>query len=165
MKLEGSCACHQVKFHLESHTPYPFNVCYCSICRKTGGSSGTGINIMGEYNSLKVSQGEDLIKIFRAPIKSTDNTVSPSHLQRHFCGECGSHLWTYSEQWKEWVYPYASSIDTDLPEPPHLLHFMVDSKASWVTVLKKNESQDRVLSGYPDIGIADWHDKFGLTVD
>ena len=35
MKLNGSCHCGAVKFSVESHTPYPYMRCYCSICRKT----------------------------------------------------------------------------------------------------------------------------------
>ncbi|MFP8875741.1 MAG: GFA family protein, partial [Myxococcota bacterium] len=35
MRLEGSCHCGALRFELESQHPYPFNLCYCSICRKT----------------------------------------------------------------------------------------------------------------------------------
>jgi hypothetical protein len=34
MRLEGSCHCGAVTFRLESAHPYPFNLCYCSICRR-----------------------------------------------------------------------------------------------------------------------------------
>ena len=34
MRLEGSCHCGALRFALESKHPYPFNLCYCSICRK-----------------------------------------------------------------------------------------------------------------------------------
>ena len=37
MRLAGSCHCGRVRFRLESHTPYPYMRCYCSICRKTQG--------------------------------------------------------------------------------------------------------------------------------
>ena len=38
MKLEGSCHCKAVSFTVESRTPYPYNHCYCSKCRKAGGA-------------------------------------------------------------------------------------------------------------------------------
>ena len=47
MKLEGSCHCKAVRFSLESLEPYPFMRCYCSICRKTAGSGGVGIFLLG----------------------------------------------------------------------------------------------------------------------
>ena len=37
MKLEGSCHCGAVRFHLDSHSFHPFMHCHCSICRKTAG--------------------------------------------------------------------------------------------------------------------------------
>lgn len=52
MKLQGSCHCGKVKFTFETKTPQPFMHCYCSICRKTQGGSGSCINIMVERKTL-----------------------------------------------------------------------------------------------------------------
>ena len=38
MLLEGSCHCASVRFSVNSPHPYPFNYCYCTICRKTAGA-------------------------------------------------------------------------------------------------------------------------------
>ena len=65
MVLEGSCHCGAVRFSLESEHPYPFNLCYCSICRKTAGGGGFAINLGGRFSSLKVD-GEDHIRVYRA---------------------------------------------------------------------------------------------------
>jgi hypothetical protein len=54
MLLEGSCHCGAVHFSVESEHPYPFNLCYCSICRKTAGAGGFAINLGGQSASLKV---------------------------------------------------------------------------------------------------------------
>jgi hypothetical protein len=67
MKLEGSCHCGAVRFALESHTPYPFNLCYCSICRKTTGAGGFAINIMGDAKTLAV-KGNQHLAVYRARI-------------------------------------------------------------------------------------------------
>ena len=53
MNLKGSCHCGAVRFRLESAHPYPFNLCYCSICRKTAGGGGCAINIMGLAKTLR----------------------------------------------------------------------------------------------------------------
>ena len=45
MHLHGSCHCGAVTFSLNSAHPYPFNICYCSICRKTAGGGGYAINL------------------------------------------------------------------------------------------------------------------------
>ena len=65
MRLEGSCRCGAVKFTLDSHTPYPYQRCYCSICLKSAGGGGYAINIMGGFHTLVASRdgGESLIHI------------------------------------------------------------------------------------------------------
>src|SRR5881409_20559 len=68
MQLAGSCHCGAVKFSLDSHTPYPYMRCYCSICRKTAGGGGYAINIMGDAATLKV-RGLENVSIYRARIK------------------------------------------------------------------------------------------------
>ena len=45
MLFEGSCHCGAVRFRAESPTPYPYQACYCSICRKTAGGGGYAINL------------------------------------------------------------------------------------------------------------------------
>ena len=64
MKLEGSCHCGAVTFTVNSRTPYPFNHCYCSKCRKTGGG-GYAVNIMAAYDTLEVT-GADNISVYRS---------------------------------------------------------------------------------------------------
>ena len=62
MTLDGSCRCGAVRFTVESHTLYPYQRCYCSICRKQDGGGGYAINIMGAANTLKV-EGEAAIGV------------------------------------------------------------------------------------------------------
>ena len=52
MTLTGSCRCGAVRFTVDSHTPVPYQLCYCSICRKTAGGGGYAINLGGVADSL-----------------------------------------------------------------------------------------------------------------
>ena len=45
MLLKGSCHCGAIRFEVESAHPYPYNLCYCSVCRKTAGGGGFAINL------------------------------------------------------------------------------------------------------------------------
>lgn len=160
MKLEGSCHCGRVRFSLESEHPYPFNLCYCSICRKTAGGGGFAINLGGEYSTLEV-HGEDSVAVYSASIRdeaSGETRNSPA--QRHFCRACGSALWVWDPRWPELVHPFASAIDTDLPVPPERTHLMVGSKASWVEL--HEGPRDKVFDDYPDESIAAWHGRLRL---
>ena len=155
MKLEGSCHCQAVRFSLESKHPYPFMLCYCSICRKTNGSGGFGINLGGDFATLKV-QGKDQITVYRA--RMSDGTESSG--ERSFCKRCGSGLWAWSPDWPELVHPFASAIDTELPVPPERTHILLGSKASWVSV--QAGPNDKEFDGYPDESLAAWHERLGL---
>ena len=160
MLLEGSCHCGAVRFTVESAHYYPFNVCYCSICRKTTGGGGFAINLGGEFESLRV-EGEAHLRVYQSMMPSQDGgDPEQSPAQRHFCGTCGSHLWLWDPRWPELVHPLASAIDTDLPAPPERTHLMVGSKASWVEVARRNG--DRVHDAYPEESIAAWHERLGL---
>ncbi|XKE46884.1 GFA family protein [Halomonas organivorans] len=155
MRLDGSCHCGAVRFRVEAPHPYPFNRCYCSICRKTAGGGGYAINLGALADTLTV-EGREHEAIYHAVI---DGHESPG--ERHFCSRCGSALWVHDPRWPELVHPFASAIDTELPVPPERVHLMLDSKPAWVEV--EAREQDRCFAGYPDESLAEWHQRLGLT--
>lgn len=161
MHLEGSCHCGAVRFRLESPHPYPFNLCYCGICRKTAGGGGYAINLSGRNETLEV-EGREHLRVYQAKMPSTDGgPPEKSPAQRHFCGACGSPLWLWDPRWPELVHPLASAIDTPLPKPPERTHLMIDSRAPWVEV--RADPQDRQHAVYPEESIAAWHERLGLA--
>ena len=159
MQLAGSCHCGAVRFSLESKHPYPYMLCYCSICRKTNGSGGFGINLGGEFATLKIEGAGD-IAVYRARMPDGHGGFVESRGERSFCKQCGSGLWVWSPDWPELVHPFASAIDTELPMPPERTHILLGSKASWVAV--NAGPNDRQFDGYPDESIAAWHERLGV---
>lgn len=163
MNLKGSCHCGAVKFSVKSHTPYPFMYCYCSICRKTAGGGGYAINIMGETKTLKV-KGMKNVKIYHAKMgQDKRGHIIRSTGRRHFCGKCASALWIYSPEWPEWIYPFASAIDTPLPKPPEHYRIMLNSAAAWCEIPKGKK--EKLFKTFPKISIKSWHKKLGLYLD
>ncbi len=161
MKLNGSCHCGAVRFSVLSPHPYPFNLCYCSICRKTAGGGGYAINLGADYSTLEI-EGEDKISVFHARIRDNETgTTSESPGERRFCSVCGSALWVWDPRWPELVHPFASAIDTDLPVAPEHTHMMLSSKPGWVTVA--DAAGDRLFDAYPDESLAEWHRRHGLV--
>lgn len=154
MKLEGSCHCGAVKFSVEAYAPVPFLRCYCSICRKTQGGGGYAINLGAKANTLKI-RGEKNIAMFHARVNGRRSSA-----ERRFCKKCGSGLWLWDKSWPELVHPFASAIDTDLPEPPAVVHMMLDSKANWVR-LDAHRGEKR-FDDYPEQSLEDWHRAHGL---
>lgn len=166
MKLEGSCHCEAVRFSVQSQTPYPYMRCHCAVCRKTQGGGGFAINIMADAKTLAVD-GESNLSVYRAAadkIDSADEGDGFSSLRRHFCKHCGSALWCSDTAWPDWIYPFASAIDTPLPRPSEWQSIMLSSVPDWVSVSEAGDTHAH-FSQYPEEWIVHWHRNRGLLVD
>lgn len=162
MQLEGSCHCQAVRFTVQAPQPYPYNRCYCSICRKTAGGSGSAVNLGARADTLEV-EGREHVGVYRARIREDDGRCRTSSGRRHFCTGCGSALWLFDPEWPELVHPHASAIDTPLPRPPERVHMLLDSKADWVHV--PGGRHDVHVQGFPEQSLEDWHRRHGLLED
>ena len=140
MKIEGSCHCGQVRFSCDAYAPAPFMHCYCSICRKTAGGSGSAINLGAHADTLEV-EGREHLGVYHARIDDGDECRISSG-QRHFCTGCGSALWLFDPQW------------------PERVHILLDSKANWVQVPQGRH--DRHFDAFPEESLEDWHRRQGL---
>lgn len=161
--LEGSCRCGAVTFSVQSHTPQPYQLCYCSICRKTAGGGGFAINLMGDNKTLKM-KGKKAIRHYRAELcDDHGQNCEISGGQRHFCGKCATALWLYDPDWPNLVHPFASAIDTALPVPPVRTHLMLRYKPDWV--VPQFGADDLKFDEYPEQSIEDWHREHGFWVD
>ena len=164
MRLEGSCHCRAVRFSVESATPYPYQACYCSICRKTAGGGGYAINLGADSSTLEVEGGEN-VRVYNAKLYdrgegNEGDEVPASEAERNFCGLCGSSLWLYSPSHSELVHPFASAVDTPLPKPPEHVRIMLNHAASWCEI--PGGTNERHFSEYPEESLEDWHRRHGL---
>ncbi|UCI23746.1 GFA family protein [Mesorhizobium sp. B2-8-5] len=161
--LKGSCRCGAVRFEVESHTPVPFMLCYCSICRKQQGGGGFAINLGADCETLDI-RGKRNLAVYRAEIEDDEHPhCEVSTGERNFCRKCGAALWLYDPTWPDLVHPFASAIDSDLPTPPEKVHLMLKYKANWVEPVVGKK--DKVFDVYPEESIADWHKRTGMWVD
>ena len=158
-KLKGSCQCNKVQFSVSSDQYYPYQLCYCSICRKTDGGGGFAINISASVSTMKI-KGEKFIRIHHARMTAPGQRAHSSSAERHFCGECGTSLWLFDSNWPELIHPLASAIDTPLPKPPSKTHIMLAFKAPWV--VPDVGAKDRTHRKYPKESIEDWHKRHGF---
>ena len=161
--LKGSCRCDAVHFEVESHTPVPFMLCYCSICRKQQGGGGFAINLGADYKTLKI-KGKRSLGVYQAEIDDDEHpNCEISTGERNFCKKCGSALWLYDPTWPDLVHPFASAIDSELPVPPSRVHLMLKFKPSWVELNRGPD--DATFDLYPEQSLEDWHRSRGLWVD
>ncbi len=161
MLLEGSCHCGSVRFTVESDTFYPYQACYCSICRKTAGGGGYAINLGADANTLEV-EGEENLTVYHAKLydRGGPDEVPASEAERNFCKFCGSALWLFSPSHPDLVHPHASAIDTPLPKPPEHVRILLNSAASWVEV--PSGENEKLFAGGPEESLEGWHRRHGL---
>lgn len=162
MLLEGSCHCDAVRFRVQSAMPQPYLLCYCSICRKTDGGGGYAINLGADSATLEV-EGEENLSVYNAVLRDEHDTgsveISPG--RRSFCSRCATALWVYDPRWPELVHPFASAVDTPLPEPPETVRIMLGSRASWAE-LPSDDGTEKRFEGFPDESLEEWHRRHGL---
>lgn len=101
--ITGSCLCGSVAFEI-SAAPLMFLYCHCRSCQKSSGTAHAA-NLAFPKDSMKWTQGEDLIQVF---IDSKDNPGHP----RSFCRNCGSPMPKRSRNQQFWVVP-SGSLDSD----------------------------------------------------
>lgn len=161
MLLEGSCHCKSVRFRVDSPSPYPYLICYCTICRKTAGGGGYAINLGALSETLEV-EGEENISVYQARMWDHEGAdgveISPG--ERSFCKLCASALWVYDPRWPDLVHPFASAVDTPLPKPPEYVRMMLNYAAPWGEIPR--DTSERHFPEYPDESLEGWHRRHGL---
>jgi hypothetical protein len=146
-----------VQFRFDSDTPFPFMICYCSICRKLIGSAG-GVNIRGNKKTLGV-MGAGNIKRYHAVMREKGKRPQRSSALRTFCGACGAHLWLEEpKSYPNDFWPNAGVIDTPLPVPKEFALIFASDRPKWLPMPKRATRH----TGYPSFSILEWHEKRGL---
>lgn len=162
LRLEGSCRCGAVVFSCDSHTPVPYQLCYCAICRKTAGGGGYAINLGADSRGLTIG-GKSAIGVYRAKIDPDNGVCEVSTGERNFCKRCATALWLYDPTWPHLLHPFASAIDTPLPKAPRRTHLMLAFKPDWVPL--EADTDDLMFDHYPEESIEAWHRRNAMWLD
>jgi hypothetical protein len=97
----------------------PIIYCHCTRCRKSSGSAFvTSTEI--KRSSFRITQGQEFIKKFE----------NPGAVDRFFCSECGSQLYSQREATPDVMRIRLGTIDTAFNERVSA-HIFVGSKAQW----------------------------------
>lgn len=87
MRVEGACHCGAVRFAAEADAGQ-VSVCHCTDCQSlTGTAFRTSVRAVD--GTLRVTRGEPAVYV-----KTADNGA---RREQHFCGACGSPLFTRAE--------------------------------------------------------------------
>lgn len=70
-------------------------------------------------------------------------------------------LWLWDHHWPELIHPFASAIDTELPEPAEMVCVMESSKPAW---MRWPEGKKSTHTLYNKDSLEEWHKKHGYFV-
>jgi hypothetical protein len=71
-------------------------------------------------------------------------------------------LWLWDHHWPELIHPFASAIDTELPEPAEMVCIMESSKPTW---MRWPEGKKSTHTLYNKESLEEWHKKHGYFVE
>jgi hypothetical protein len=80
--LTGGCGCGAVRWEL-SEPPVGSAYCHCKRCQRRTGTS-VSVSALAMAEQLTITRGEGLVRTWRPE----------TGWHKHFCGECGSALFT-----------------------------------------------------------------------
>ena len=103
MRLEGSCQCGAVTFRVDSPHPYPYQRCYCSVCRKTRGAAAMP-SISGRFRQPAGHgrQHNRSTSPAEGPEEPAPIAARPSV---HFCGRCAAPSGSTTPTGRSWSTP------------------------------------------------------------
>lgn len=119
--LRGSCLCGTVRYEVRE-APRTMYLCHCGMCRKASGSS-FATNMLVARSGFVIVSGRPSLKGYPS---------SPGE-QRHFCGQCGSPIYSQSELRPDVVSVRCGTLDDDPGIEPSE-HIYVGSKAAWFAI-------------------------------
>jgi hypothetical protein len=114
----GGCGCGAVRWEL-SEPAVGASYCHCTRCqRRTGSAASAGARIVP--GSFRVTAGEEHIRAWRPG----------DGFEKHFCGECGSALFSRDPDDHDRVSVRLGSFDGDPGVRPESRQF-TDYAAAW----------------------------------
>ena len=100
--LAGGCLCGAVRYSISAPVT-SLRACHCRNCQKHSGAAGT-VNAIVPSDSFGITKGE--------PKRYDDEaTQSGRTLSRHFCGTCGSSIYSRRNPDPGFVVVRAGSLD------------------------------------------------------
>ena len=120
--LKGGCACGAIRYEANATESIPY-VCHCTDCQKHSGAP---------FHAAIVVAADDLT-VMGTPKVWTKDADSGRSIARHFCGDCGGHLFT--SPWPEATRFSLKAGTLDDPSvfaPAHQI--WAKSRVPWVSI-------------------------------
>ncbi|MFT4583550.1 MAG: hypothetical protein ACI8XZ_003311 [Gammaproteobacteria bacterium] len=122
-KMKGGCMCGKVTYDSAAQ-PALTAVCHCLDCQK---QSGSAMSIIVAVPGNEITFKGDL-KLYKTVGKDTGLAVN-----RYFCPNCGSPLYSHAEFMDEMIFIKAGTLDDTSWLKPDM-NIWCDTAQSWVDI-------------------------------
>ncbi|CAI7598658.1 unnamed protein product [Penicillium pancosmium] len=109
MAYRGSCNCASVSIALPEQPPNSI-LCHCDNCKKAGGGAFS-VNYFISEDDMTVEDASNTLKIYY-----DSNTATGNVIQRNFCSNCGSAIFTKTPKAPGKVFLKATIFPTVAPK-------------------------------------------------
>lgn len=121
--VTGSCLCGAIRFSIEAPVS-ELRACHCRNCQKASGAGGS-VNAVLPSGAFRITQG--------TPKRYSARADSGRVLNRYFCGDCGSPIYSQRETTPETVVVRAGLLD-DAGEMKIVAHIWTNSARAWAHI-------------------------------
>ncbi|MFT5577731.1 MAG: hypothetical protein ACI9WS_000482 [Paraglaciecola psychrophila] len=124
MAQSGQCLCGDIKYQL-ANTPTLMGICHCKNCQRQAGTAFSTLAGVPR-DEFTLSSGEP--KCYQ-----DGDTDSGSTVQRYFCGNCGSPIYSVVPSTPDMFYLKTGTMDDTSTFAPQF-NVWCDSKQPWLTL-------------------------------
>ena len=121
--ITGGCLCGKIRYEV-SQAPQSVIACHCTHCQKISGA-GSSHNAVVPTSAVTFTSGKP--KCFR------DTGQSGSILNRYFCGDCGSSLYSQREKMPEMTILKVGTLDKP-GEMKLVMNIWTNSARPWMHI-------------------------------
>lgn len=122
MSTTGQCLCGEIRYSLDAD-PVMSGVCHCKNCQRQAGSAFSTLAGVPK-EAFELSSGE--LKLYE-----DKDTESGNAVQRFFCGDCGSPIFSALGPDNPMIFLKTGTLD-DTSNFAVQFHAWCDSKQPWV---------------------------------
>jgi hypothetical protein len=119
-KHTGGCLCGEIRYHI-ARPLRELRECHCTHCQKASGTGGS-VNVIVPSASVTFLKG--------TPKRYVDTAQSGNTLFRHFCGTCGSPIYSQRETRPDVMVFRAGTLD-DSSDLRIVAHIWTASARPW----------------------------------
>lgn len=101
ISISGGCLCGKIRYTVKS-LPISQGICFCHQCKKTGSIFGSSLMVLHKKTFEYV---QNVVSFYET------KSDSGSTVRRHFCKECGSHVFSEISDVPDIITLKAATLD------------------------------------------------------